>query len=408
MTLSVATQILTNIALILLIGLIMSLISKKLKVAHILVLIVVGLIIGKLTSQNVSFFVFSDPFLIAMAVLTLVMVVFDGASRFEWRNVDYHSVRALKVTLYFIFFNMIFISLATVWLFLGDLSLIHFLFALLFAIMVSGTDPGSVFILLHKRATKAISFLKIEAIINTPFIVILPLVLIDLINDLGRYSVAEALVDKIIPFLKLIIVGIGTGVIIGLIVFRSMRKVYSQTYSPIALITAALLAYSAAENLEGSGVLAVATLGLFFGTMYVKEKESLQEFSSMLGETLVILVFVLVGMLIEISWSPLFMLKAFLLFLLLILTRSAAIFISLRNDHFSIKEKIFMALSMPKGIAVAVVVFSLSVFPLPEVYQPLMNTVLQLAILIMIYSLICSSVIDRFSKFFIRVRLFKK
>jgi NhaP-type Na+/H+ or K+/H+ antiporter len=408
MSLTIATQILTNIALILLIGLLVGLVAKRLKVAHILLLLLTGLVIGKLSFGEIAIFSFSDAFLIAMAVLTLVMIVFDGASRFEWRNVDIHSVCALKVTLYFMFFNIILVSLLTVMFFLGDLTIPNFLFAMLFSILVSGTDPGSIFILLNKHAIKAIEFLKIESIINTPLIVILPLILIDLISNLSHYTVTEALIDKFIPFLKLIIVGVGTGVVLGIVFFKSMRKVYSQTYSPIALITAALLAYSAAENLEGSGVLAVATLGLFFGSMYVKEKSNLQEFSSMLGNTLVILVFVLIGMLIKIDFVPEFMLKAVLIFFVLILTRAAAIFIGLKNANFSFKEKVFMTLSMPKGIAVAVVIFTLSVLPIADIYQPMMQIILQLTTLIMIYSLICSSIIDRFSKWFIKVKLFQK
>ncbi|MFW5746819.1 MAG: cation:proton antiporter, partial [Nanoarchaeota archaeon] len=303
---------------------------------------------------------------------------------------------------------MLIISLLIPLLFWGQITIVTFLFAMLFAIVMSGTDPGSVFILLHGHSTKVINFLKIESIINTPFMVILPLVIIDIINNLGESTVAEALFEKIIPFLKLIIVGVGAGVIIGVVIFRSMRKVYSQQYSPIALITAALLAFSVAENLEGNGVLAVATLGLFFGNMYVKEKESLQEFSSTLGYILVILVFVLVGIIIQIDFSLLFMLKALLVFAALVVMRFAAIMIGLRGDHFSFKEKFFMTISMPKGIAAAVVAFTLSVFPISALYQPYMQTILQLMTLIIIYSLLASSIIDRFSKKLIHVKLEEK
>jgi NhaP-type Na+/H+ or K+/H+ antiporter len=408
MSLELATQVLTNIALILLIGLVLGLLARKLNVANILLLLLGGLILGKLTYQGAPLFAFSDVFLVAVAVLTLVMIIFDGASRFEWRNVDHHSVKALRVTLYFIFFNVILVSLLVVMLFFNTLTLPNFLFAMLFSIIMSGTDPGSVFIMMAKHVTKAIDFLKIEAIINTPFIVILPLLLMDVINKLGFYTVTEALLDKVVPFSKLIIVGIGAGVVIGLLVFRAMKRFYSQTYSPIAMITAALLAYGAAETLEGSGVLAVATLGMFFGNMYVKKKEALQGFSSMLGNTLVILVFLLVGMLIQVELSLSLWLKALVIFAALILTRMSAIFIGLRSDNFSFKEKVFMALSMPKGIAVAVVVFSLSVFPITAAYQPLMQTVLQLVVITMVYSLLCSSIIDRFSKWFINVSLDQK
>ena len=67
--------------------------------------------------------------------------------------------------------------------------------------------------------------------------------------------------------------------------FKAMKRTYSEVLSPVATITAALLSYILAENLGGNGVLAVTTLGVFFGTITVKKKVHLQEFSSMFANT---------------------------------------------------------------------------------------------------------------------------
>jgi potassium/hydrogen antiporter len=191
----------------------------------------------------------------------------------------------------------------------------------------------------------------------------------------------------------------------GLIVFRIMKKVYSQQFSPVAIITTALLTYILAENLGGNGVLSVATLGLLFGNSYVKEKEVLQEFNSMLTSSLIILVFVLIGFIVAVEFSFWFMIKALVLFFVLVLTRLTAIQWSLK-DKFSYPEKVFMALSMPKGIAVAVVAFTLSLMPLASpLLEGYMQTILQLVVICIIYSLIFSSVIDRFSYLLINVKI---
>ncbi|MBN1274669.1 cation:proton antiporter [Candidatus Woesearchaeota archaeon] len=410
MTLDPATKILTEIAVILLLGLVVSLFSKKLKVSNILLLLLTGLLLGHLIPEGSENFRFATDFLVALAVLTLVMVVFDGASRFELKSVGLFSVGALKVTLLFLVLNLLFIGAFANLFFFLPLSIEGVLFSLLVAFIMTGTDPGSVFIMLKSRTNKVIEFLEIEAIINTPIMVIFPFLILDVLHNLRTGDVTRAVTSQFLPFLQQIVVGIGAGMVIGIIVFKSMKKVYSQRFSPVGLITAALLSYILAENLDGNGVLAVATLGLFFGNIYVKEKESLQEFSSMLGNSLVIVVFILIGLIVKVEFTFLLLLKSLLLFLVLVVTRWVSITSMLRGkgfekeNHFNAKEKFFMAFSMPKGIAVAVVAFSLSVLT-PPTLEPMMQIALQVIVVMMIYSLVFSSIIDRFSKKLIRIKI---
>ncbi len=366
-----------------------------------------GIILGKIKINGEPLMNFSPTFLIAIAVLTLVMVVFDGASRFELKVVNTLSISALKVSSLFLIMNMIFVTLFTTFFFFDAITIETLLVSLLFAILMSGTDPGSVFIMLKSTSNKVINLLEVESILNTPIMVILPFIIVDILNNLEISSVTSAFVGQTIPLLRQIVVGIGAGMIIGIVIFKSMKKVYSQRFSPVGIITAALLAYILAENLDGNGVLAVATLGLFFGNIYVKEKESLQEFNSMLSNSLVVLVFILIGLIIEINFDVSFLFRALVLFGIIILCRLVAVYFALGKEEFNLKEKIFMALSMPKGIAVAVVAFSLTVFSFPVYVRPMIDTILQLIIISMIYSLVLTTVVDKFSKWFIRIKIEK-
>ncbi len=336
------------------------------------------------------------------------MVVFDGASRFELKEVNKLSTKALKLSMIFLIMNMTILTMFTTIFFFKALTMETILVSMIFSILMSGTDPGSVFIMLKSNTNKVINLLEIEAIINTPIMVILPFIIIEILNNMSKSSVTSAFIGQAIPLLRQIVVGIGSGVMIGIIFFRSMKKFYSQTISPILLITAALIAYILAENLDGNGVLAVATLGLFFGNIYVKEKESLQEFNSMLSNSLVVLVFILVGLLIKISFNISFLIKALILLGIMIITRLIAVYSALSKEDFNKKEKLFMALSMPKGIAVAVVVFTLTILDFSRTINPMISTILQLTIISMIYSLILSTIIDRFSKKFIRIKIVQK
>ena len=410
-TLDPATQILTNLALLLLLGLLISIASKKLKIPNILLLLIVGIIIGLFFKNDK--FQFDNIFLVSIAILTLAMVVFDGASRFNLKHVSETSWSAFKVTLIFLFLNLIFITLFTSMIIFQSLSVESLLFSLLFAFVISGTDPGSVFILLKNKTNRVIEILEVEAIANTPITVIFPFIILDMLSNLHEANVATVLAGQLVPLLQQIVVGIGAGMVIGIIVFKTMRKFYSKRFSPVALITSALLAYILAANLEGNGVLAVATLGIVFGNIYVKQKETLQAFSSMLNSSLLIIVFLLIGLIINIELSIGLLLQALLIFVVLILTRLVAIAFAFPDKEnatikFNPKEKFFMACSMPKGIAAAVVAFSLSVFAIPDALVPMMDTTVALIVIMMLYSLILSSVIDRFSLKLIRIKLEEK
>jgi len=270
----------------------------------------------------------------------------------------------------------------------------------MFASLMSGTSPDTVMIMLKDTSKRALKLLEIESIINTPIIVLLPFIMLDFLETFEVGTFFSRFVEQIGPFLQQIITGIGAGVLIGLVIFKIMRKKYSEKLSPLAVIAAALLTYVLAENLGGNGVLAVTTAGLFFGNIYVKEKANLQEFSALFSIFLEILVFILIGLLIKIPLNPAFFGKTALLFLVYLLIRFFSVYISFDKTDFNLKEKIFMTLVMPKGIAVAVVVAILIAYNIAGI-QALLDVIL----MFMLYSIILATITLKFSKFFLHVNV---
>lgn len=397
-----ALLVLTNIAIILLLGILCSLLSKKLRIPNVLFLVVLGIILGRVSYNQQPLFIFDSSFLVGIGSLALVMIVFDGASRFRFRELDTFSLSSFKIIGYFILFSIILLTFFTVFLFFSELSVINILFAVMFAVIVIETDPGSVFTMLREyisdKTKKTLDVLEIEAVMNTPIVLVLSFVLLDLIKNLmqGQGDFVSSFISQIPVLLAQIVVGVGAGMVVGLIVFKTMQKAYSHEFSPVAIITAALLSYILAENLNGNGVLSVATLGLLFGNIYVKEKFQLQEFSYMLTNALEILVFVLVGLMIRIPLTNEFIVNSLFLFSLLVLARLGAVFVTLNKKDYSFREKLFMSLVMPKGIAVAVIVFTFSLS-----YYQQMSVILNLLLAIIIYSLLLATVMEKLSGLFL-------
>ncbi|MBU0756831.1 MAG: cation:proton antiporter [Nanoarchaeota archaeon] len=404
-------QYLTDITLVLLIGLICGIISKKLRIPNMLILVLAGIGLAKLSYNGNPLFNFEHTFLLSISVLTLVMIVFDGSSRFKLKELDTLSLYALRLVISFLILNFLFLSVATSFIF----NINNILLCFIFATVMAGTDPASVLTLFKSSSNKVIELLKLESVLNTPLMVLIPFIILDLMElNTGLFP---SFIEQILPFMQQIITGVGTGVVIGLFVFRFMKKHYSEKLSPLILITAALATYILAENLAGNGVLAVSVLGVFFGNFYVKEKEVLQEFSSMLANSLEILVFILVGFIVEISITFDFFAKSVALFGILIILRFLAIYIAHLQENINIREKIFMALNCTKGIAVAVVAFTLSKETISKIVLnngvrektqillielPGTESILTLMVLFMIYSIVLASITARFSKFFIQ------
>lgn len=395
-----ALSILTSIAVVLLAGLIVAVISKRSRVSNMLLLIILGIGLKQLSYQGAPVFEFSPTFLIAISVLALVMVTFDGTSRFKLKEVDKISWDSAKLVFWFIPISIVLLGTATILLFLGGFTFKNIIFGLIFAFIMAGTDPAATFYMMKDKTKKFLEVLELESIINTPIIVLVPFILLDLFKSSGGIAIYESFLDQVVPFLRQIVVGIGAGVIVGIIVFKAMKKAYHHDLSPLAIITAALLSYILAENLGGNGVLSVATMGLFFGNIYVKKKVALQEFSSILSNSLEIFVFVLLGFIISIDFSTVFLLKSIVLFIILLVARWTAINIALNNSKYNLKQKIFMTLNMPKGIAVATVVLSLTTREIVG-FEPIVDLIL----IFMIYSLVISSVLSIYSKKFVKVDL---
>jgi len=405
---------LSNITIVLFIGLLMGLIARKLKVPAMLLLIIAGAVLKNMEIQGSPIIQFSNEFLITTSILALVMIVFEGCSNFSLHDIDTYTESALKIVVLFLVFNMLFLSIGVYYIF----NIKSMILSLLFAAVMSGTDPGSVLSLFQTKSNKITEILKFESVINTPIVVLIPFILLDLLelntNILGNF------IEYFIPFMQQIITGLGTGVFFGIIVFRFMRKFYSDKLSPLTLITSSLLTYILAENLGGNGVLAVTVFGIFFGNVRVKKKLELKGFSNMLSRVLEILVFILIGFLLPIDIEPSFLVKSILIFVFMIILRFISIELVYLHGGLNLKQRIFMSLNCSKGIAVAVVAFILSNYVLnlpviidgvktisqvPLIAYPGGKVVLDLMILSLLYSIILSSIMSRFSQDFIRLKV---
>jgi len=382
-----ALTYITYLALILVAGFLLSLLAKKIRVPTSLLLILLGVLLHYINFNGKPLMQFNPSFLSGIGILALVMILFEKSSRFKIKEFDTMYSKAFNFSVLFLALNIILLSLLAYFLF----GIENIFFALIFAIIVSGSDLN--FPKLKLKASKALETLRIEAIFNLPIILLLPFLVLDIVNSSMEFS---NILRQIMYFLQHAVIGVGIGIFIAIIFFKVLKKYYSEKLFPLAIVVAAFLSYIMAENLQGNGALAVTTLGLFFGNMYLKGKPILEEFSGILFNSLEILVFVLLGLMISIDFTALFFIKSLLIFFIIVIVRYLSILIAFSNDEFSIRQKIFMSLNAPKGLSVAILAF---VFLLQEISG--FDIIVSLTFLIIVYSLVFSTVMNHFSSYFL-------
>ncbi|MEM3154248.1 MAG: cation:proton antiporter [Candidatus Woesearchaeota archaeon] len=374
-----ALLIITSISVLLFVGVLCSWIGKKLRVPDVLLLLIAGMLLAQLTYHGQPVVQVPITFLNGLAILALAMVSFDSTTQLRLRELDTFSAKAFKLTICVVVFLAVFFT--TIAQFLLGLSIYS---SLLLATIMIGTAPEITLGLITKTRPKTL--LRLESIFNTPFTVILPFLVIKLMQSVPSMALSS-LFEQLVPFLLNIIVGLGAGIFVGVILFKLVQHAYTEVYSPLAVIIAALLAYVLAENLGGAGVLAASTLGLFLGNVYVKEKFKLLTAESVLTKALYVLVFVLTGVIIDIPYTFEFFITSGLLFAAYLAIRFAAVSLGTWGDNYSTSEKMFMTLSAPKGLASVAVVFVLAVYDLSEI-----ATVIDMTLTFILYSIVLATI----------------
>src|SRR3989338_7037339 len=127
---------LTYLAVILLIGVLISALSQKLRIPNVLLLLLIGIGLRNIVYKGGPLITFPELFLTGVGILALVMIVFDCSSRFKLKNFDYFSLHVLWLSIVFLVFNTVFLTVFTMVIF--DVNSIFI--ALVFAVLMSGTD----------------------------------------------------------------------------------------------------------------------------------------------------------------------------------------------------------------------------------------------------------------------------
>lgn len=395
------TLTMTYFAFLLGFGVIIANLLKKAKIPDTFFLLLLGLALGPTVFMNPIVMQYVNIVLVDvnamgtvpdfLRVLALILVVFTGTFNLSWKAFKRFSDVSVNLAFIGVVFNTAFLGLFAHLLF-G----LNPVYALLLGAVVSGTGTGVLYAFEKSlsKSRRALTIIKLESIFNSPLTVLLPIIFLDLVL-LQPGALFEPL-KYIAQFWQMIVAGVGTGILIGFAVSKIMRGMLKE-YSSLILFSIALITYALAENVGGSGMLAVATCGLITGNLVLsdREKEEVRRFEDQFSEMLRISVFTLLGAQVMLPTDPNQLLSMFIFFLVVFFSRPIFLIPTLgkQRKKFNRKDLILMSFVAPRGLAAAamapVVASVLAGVGAPEIGNQIVNIIF----LVLLFSVLFSTVV---------------
>lgn len=383
-------SILNQIAIILAVGIVMKVLCDKTKAPFIVALILSGTLLASVPLLEITSLGFLPELL---RVLALIIIVFVNGFYLRVESIKKESNIVIPLATLGVILTAIIITAITYYVLSLPLLPAAFMGALL-----SGTDPAAVSRLLKKKGARLQTIINSESILNQPLTVILPLILFN-------YVMFKTPLWITVPFYigKLILL-VGIGIVIGLIGFFLGQRILDLLHVDLEVIAGIMIAigvYVLAENLGGSGILAVGITSILLSSSKVPQKEAFTEFNKELAFLFTVFVFVMLGMqfsLQELAHLSITRLDLLTVLFAIIVARLITVQVISYKSDLSVNERLQLGLISPKGLApaaLAPLIFIMAAAK-PELISPESAfTVVKIVYLTIIISVLTSILIFR-------------
>ena len=287
----------------------------------------------------------------------LSLILYEGGLQTSWRRLREVVVPATLLSTVGVFVSALVTGLAAHALF--DLSWLE---SILLGAVVSSTDAAAVFATLrstkiHRRVART---LEAESGGNDPMAIALTVGLIAWIERPHSYGFANlaGLVARQIGIGLL--VGLALGALATLVFVRIPSSI--SAFVPVASIAAVAIAFGAADELGGSGFLAVYFVGLAVGGTPSRYRRELAAFHEGAAFVAQVALFIVLGLLVFPRQLPHVALPALALSVLLILVaRPAAVWVSTVASDFTQRERLLIGWAGLRGaVPIVLATFVLS------------------------------------------------
>jgi cell volume regulation protein A len=324
-----------------------TLLAGRLRVPGLVLFLVLGMAIG---SDGLGLITFgsteSDVELArTIGIIALALILFEGGLGAGWNEIRPVLRGALPLASFGTLITAAITGLLSHLLF--DLTVLE---GLLLGSVIASTDSAAIFSVLRGSSIrrKIARTLEAESGFNDPIAVLLVLGFIEWIQTPDGYGVA----DMLVLMVQQLSIGALTGFAVGAAAVAAFRKVAFATTGlyPVASIATAAIAFGAADQLGGSGFLAVYMAGLSLGSARIPARRTIDDFHAGLAWVAQIALFFTLGLLVFPSELGDIALEGLALALVLTLVaRPVATFLTTLPSGYNAREATLLSWSGLRG-----------------------------------------------------------
>jgi cell volume regulation protein A len=318
----------------------------KKSIPVILVALFAGIIFGK---DGLKFWEFNDMvFANQLANLALVFILFHAGFTTNKSSLKSVALPAIGLATWGVIITSVVVFVCLYFVLHWERNL-----SILLSVIIASTDVAAIFSILRKRplGRRLSSIIEVESAANDPMAILLTIVTLHALSSADTHLSFPVL---FLQFLWKFASAPVIGFIIAKFVVRLINKLIPQEtgYYHVIMLSTALFTYGITETLNASGMLAAFTAGFVMGNMYFVQKQGVYNFSSSISQISNILLFVLLGVLVEPNkWiEENVLLRGVLFFVFLsFVARPAAVFLGTIGMRIPVKEKLFMSWAGLRG-----------------------------------------------------------
>ena len=305
--------------------------SSKFGVPSLLLFLGVGMLAGS-DGLGVEF----DDIYMAQAIGTVALsiILFSGGMDTKVNEIKPVFVQGVLLSTFGVLITALIMGLLIWWVLGATMASagIGFMTSLLLASIMSSTDSASVFSILRSKnlhlKQNLRPMLELESGSNDPMAYLLVLTLVDIIS-LGSTPSILVIIGKLIMQLA---IGAGLGYALGkFAIFVINRiKIGNDSLYPILVLTFCIFIFSATYFLQGNGYLAVYIAGLVIGNSKFVHKRSSIKFFDGLAWLFQLIMFLMLGLLVNPSeLLPIILPSVIISLLMIFIARPLSVFLCL-------------------------------------------------------------------------------
>jgi NhaP-type Na+/H+ or K+/H+ antiporter len=340
--------------------------SWKMKVPAILPLILLGLVVGPLSTLwsangekwiepiydvKTGVGIFPERYFFYFVSLAIGIILFEGGLTLKRKEIRNLGPVILRL-----------VSFGSVVTFIGAGLAAYFVLslspgiALLFGALIIVTGPTVIAPILQNVAlNRNISTtLKWESIIIDPIGALVSVLVFEFILS-NRGALAFTPV-ALLGFVKVVLTGFIIGSFAAFLLFYLVKKRLIPNYLLNVFTLATVLGVFVLSDLfaKESGLLAVVVMGTVLGNLDMPKLKDILDFKESLSVLLISILFIILAA--HINLGDLYLLRdwrCFVLLTIILLLRPIGVLVSTRGGELSLNEKMFMSLIGPRGIVAA-------------------------------------------------------